>query len=286
MTAGVWHPGECALQTRAGVANRMAELGPRVLRDHMPDQHREFFPLLPYLVAGTVDATGQPHATLLTGPPGFAHSPRPDLLRLELPGTELAAGAPIGLLGLQAHTRRRNRLNGRISGTDSNGVDVRVSQSFGNCPKYITSREALYEKAAAPARGISMLALDPAAQDIVAGSDTFFIATAHPEAAHSTDPAAGIDVSHRGGPPGFVQVLDERTLAVPDYVGNSFFNTLGNLQLDPRCALLFIDFATGDRVHLLALGEVAWRGEERMLRMEITAVTRTQGGLPLRWLSR
>jgi predicted pyridoxine 5'-phosphate oxidase superfamily flavin-nucleotide-binding protein len=283
MSTSVWHPGEYALQTRAGVAARMAEHGPRLLRDHMPDQHRDFFALLPYVVAGTVDDTGQPHVRLLTGPPGFAHSPDPRLLRLEVPGTDLACGAPIGLLGLQAHTGRRNRMNGRIARVDDRGIEVRVAQSFGNCPKYITRREAHYQEAALPACSTELAALDATARAMIVRADTFFIATAHPDAARSDDPAAGIDVSHRGGPAGFVQVQDERTLLVPDFVGNSFFNTYGNLQLEPRCALLFVDFATGDRLHLTARAEVLWHGDQRMLRLALTGVTRTKGGLPLRW---
>ena len=53
-SAAGWHAGERALQERAGVAARMAEVGARVLRDFMPEQHREFFGLLPYLVVMTI----------------------------------------------------------------------------------------------------------------------------------------------------------------------------------------------------------------------------------------
>jgi hypothetical protein len=105
------------------------------------------------------------------------------------------------------------------------------------------------------------------------------------------DPATGPDVSHRGGPPGFVALDGDATLRLPDYVGNSFFNTLGNLQLDARCGLLFIDFATGDQLHLAAHGAVAWDGPERdampgalrVLRLEVRAAVRVRGGLCLRW---
>lgn len=294
-----WHPGERALQARAGVERRMADIGARVLRDHMPEQHREFFPLLPFLAAGSIDQHGQPRISLLAGVPGFAHSPHPQTLRLDVAAgardfadADLREGAPVGLLGLQAHTGRRNRMNGWVERMDAGGFEVRVGQSFGNCPKYIVAREALHVEAEGPARATPLgTALDAAALALVGAADTFFVATAHPDAAHSEDPVEGVDVSHRGGLPGFVRAQDASTLLVPDYVGNSFFNTLGNLQLEPRCALLFVDFTSGERLHLQALGDVLWDGPERaalpgalrVLRLRITQALRIEGGLPLRW---
>jgi predicted pyridoxine 5'-phosphate oxidase superfamily flavin-nucleotide-binding protein len=268
-----------------------------VLRDHMPQQHREFFALLPLLFTGTLDAQGQPWASVRAGPPGFLSSPTPQLLRIEgaaLPADPAAdhwaEGAAAGLLGLQAHTGRRNRLNGWIASTRG-GIDVRVGQSFGNCPKYIQPREAVYAPAAqAPVQAHRSGPMDAASLRIVREADTFFIASAHPEAAASQDPARGVDVSHRGGPAGFVAV-DGHRLLVPDYVGNTFFNTLGNLQLQARCGLLFIDFARGTRVHLACrarlLAEVPdpgrWPGALRLLELEVQECLRIDGGLPLRW---
>lgn len=293
----VWHEGERALQQRNGVAARLAEIGPRVLRDHMPQQHREFFALLPLLFTGTVDAQGQPWASLLAGPPGFLSSPAPALLRIAatpLPGDPAAdhwsPGAAVGLLGLQAHTGRRNRLNGWIDGT-GDAMAVRVGQSFGNCPKYIHPREAVYApEAQAPVQVHRSGRMDEPSLRIVREADTFFIASAHPEAAVSQDPARGVDVSHRGGPAGFVAADGDRLL-VPDYVGNTFFNTLGNLQLEARCGLLFIDFARGTRVHLACRARLLpdapdaarWPGALRLLELQVQECVRIEGGLPLRW---
>lgn len=78
-----WHAGEQQLQARAGVAQRMADMGRRVIRDHMPEQHRAFYRQLPFVLLGTVDAEGRPWASVLEGPVGFAHSPDPRLLRLD-----------------------------------------------------------------------------------------------------------------------------------------------------------------------------------------------------------
>ena len=300
MERATFHAGEQALQQRAGAFERMAEVGPRVIRSFMPDQHREFFAELPFVVLGTLDAQGQPWASVLAGPPGFARSPDPQRLRIDalpsLPGLSLLAdGAPVAMLGIQPHTRRRNRMNGRVETLDSVGFAVRVGQSFGNCPKYIQPREALYEKPEAAAGEVQPLeGLDARARELIAQADTFFIATAHPQAARGTDPAAaafGVDVSHRGGPAGFVRLESESTLVVPDYVGNSFFNTLGNLQLEPRCGLLFLDRGRGDLLYLACRASLQWdgpavqaiAGAQRLLRLQVEQVLRAERALPLRW---
>ncbi len=293
-----FHEGEIALQQRTGAHARLAAAGPRVIRDHMPQQHRDFFGQLPFLLTGLVDAQGQPWASVLAGPPGFAHSPDERSLRIEaFPGDEdptrdaLRNGAAIGLLGIEPHTRRRNRLNGWVSATDAGGFGVRVGQSFGNCPKYIQARQASYGPAPAAAGTPEQLTgLDAAARNAVAQADTFFIASAHPQAASTAAPALGVDVSHRGGKPGFVKVQGG-TLTVPDFAGNFFFNTLGNLLVQPRCGLLFIDYAGGGLLWLAARAEVVvdgaelrgFHGAQRMLRFHVEQARRLPQALPLTW---
>ena len=293
-----FHAGEQAMQARAGVQAQMAYIGPRVMRDQMPDQHREFFGLLPFVVVGSMDAQGQPWASVLAGPPGFMQSPDPTHLAIRarpLPhdplNTTLHDGAPLGLLGIQPHTRRRNRMNGTASLADE-GFTVEVGQSFGNCPKYIQAREPVW----APDANAGTIehdgpGLDEASRRLIRSADTFFIATAHPQSASSGgEPSHGVDVSHRGGLPGFVKIGGER-LTVPDFLGNHFFNTFGNIAVHPRAGLLFIDFASGDLLYLAAQARVVWdgaelasfEGAERLLRLDVTHVRRVRGGLPLRW---
>jgi predicted pyridoxine 5'-phosphate oxidase superfamily flavin-nucleotide-binding protein len=298
-TARAWHDGERVLQARAGIAERMAEIGPRVLRDHMPEQHRSFFAQLPFLVAGSLDGEGRPWASVLAAAPGFAHSPDPRHLRIDaLPqandplAAALAVGAPVGLLGIEPHTRRRNRMNGTVDSLDARGFSVEVGQSFGNCPKYIQAREPVFV-GGAPAAGFGprVRGLDAQARRMVRAADTFFIATAHPSAGDARSPAEGVDVSHRGGRPGFVRLEGEGTLTVPDFTGNTFFNTLGNIALNPMAGLLFIDFETGDLLQLSVKAEILWdgpevdafAGAERLLRMEVLAAQHAPAALPLRF---
>lgn len=295
---GAFHEGEQAMQSLAGVRERFAAGGTPFIRDHMPEQHREFFPLLPFVLAGCVDGEGQPWASVLAGPPGFVHSPDPRLLQVDAwprahdpLAQALRAGAKLGLLGLQPHTRRRNRLNGHVTEADGTGFRVRVDQSFGNCPKYIQAREPQFTGAAAGEPPVARMAsLDEEACQLVRRADTFFIATAHPRALDGGAPEHGVDVSHRGGRPGFVRAEDG-VLTVPDFTGNSFFNTLGNLLLQPRCGLLFIDHDRGDTLQVTARARVVSDGEElasfrgalRLVKLEVTGALRARAALPLRW---
>jgi predicted pyridoxine 5'-phosphate oxidase superfamily flavin-nucleotide-binding protein len=292
-----FHAGEQALQARVGVQAQMAQIGPRVMRDHMPEQHRDFFGLLPLVVVGSVDGQGQPWASVLAGAPGFMHSPDPTHLHIRaqpLPHDPLQRtlheGAALGLLGLQPHTRRRNRMNGTAQ-LQPGGLVVEVGQSFGNCPKYIQAREPSWRPDPPAAQVIHQGPdLTEAAAEVIRSADTFFIATAHPDAAAAREPRHGVDVSHRGGAPGFVKVEGNR-LTVPDFVGNQFFNTLGNIAVQPLTGLLFMDFERGDRLYLAARASVVWDGAElasfagaqRLLRLDVTQVVHVQGGLPLHW---
>lgn len=303
MTAPTFHEGERAVQSRVGAAvrARMAEIGPRVIRDFMPDQHREFFEQLPFVVAGTVDAAGQPWASVLAQPPGFIHSPdaRHLLLRAQplagdpLQGT-LVDGAAIGLLGIEPHTRRRNRMNGIVRGTDASGFAVELSQSFGNCPKYIQAREPVYVERPTSSAGPVVHAsaqLNDAARRMIEQADTLFIATAYAGDGEQAGRAGGVDVSHRGGKPGFVRVEADGTLTVPDFVGNYFFNTLGNLVVNPRAGLLFIDFDTGDLLYLAVTADIVWdgaqvqsfAGAQRLMRFKVQSMRLVESSLPLRW---
>ena len=76
----------------------------------------------------------------------------------------------------------------------------------------------------------------------------------------STDPDGAPDCSYKGGDPGFVRVIDDRTLAFPMYDGNGMFRTLGNLRVNPRVGLLFIDFEGGTRLRVNGDASVEFDG--------------------------
>ncbi|MFQ4138275.1 pyridoxamine 5'-phosphate oxidase family protein [Nodosilinea sp. PGN35] len=294
--ASPFHAGELAIQARLGVQERLDRQGRRMIRDYLPEQHRQFFAQLSYVLVGTVDSHGQPWASILVGQPGFITSPDERRLHLAAPPLygdplhrTLAVGADIGLLGIELHTRRRNRLNGTLSALQPDGFTVTVGQSFGNCPQYIQARRFDWRAfdAAAPKPVRFFEALEEGERAIVAAADTFFIATAH----RSAGSASGVDVSHRGGKPGFVRMDDARRFTIPDFAGNFHFNTFGNLELNPRAGLVFIDFDRGDLLYLTGTAKVIWdgpeiaayEGAERLLRFSVSHGYRVSGSLPLTW---
>jgi uncharacterized protein len=288
MTLSPFNPDELDAQARAGKGASGAGI-----RNFMPDQHREFFALLPYLFVATADATGWPLATMLSGAPGFVHSADPVTLRVDAlpdaddPATDgLAAGQEIGVLGLDFTTRRRNRANGAITARDAAGFTVAVRQSFGNCAKYI-QRRAVAPAVPAASTVETFAGLDAAAGALIGAADTLFVASrSRPEAGA----AGGLDVSHRGGRPGFAR-LDGDALVVPDFAGNRFYSTLGNFLGEPRAALLFVDFAAGDLLQLQGRVTIDWdagsgglvAGAERQWRFEVVRGWRRRTALPLRW---
>ena len=294
MADSPFHEGERRIQERVGVRDKIEMIGSRIIRDFMPDEHRGFFAQLSWILVGSVDAAGRPWASVLAGEPGFAHSPDPQVLVLDarpVAGDVLAdhlrVGASLGLLGIGLHTRRRNRLNGTVIEASPGRIAVHVEQSFGNCPKYINRKSFARAQGRTAAAPVASGTLDARARDIVAHADTLFIASSHlPDGALT--PGDGVDVSHRGGRPGFARIEADGSLTIPDYFGNFLFNTLGNIEADRRAGLLFVDFASGDVLQLTGEAWIDWdapeiaatEGVQRLVRVRPAELRLLRGAFP------
>lgn len=262
------------------------------LRNAMPEQHRAFFSAQPYIFASTIDENRWPLATLYSGPPGFIHSPDDRHLYINAPAREddpaqaaMRPGQHIGLLGIDFSNRRRNRANGRIVRSINSRIEIAIEQSFGNCPRYIQTRRLTAVAGSRPLPAIERLAsLDNDAKAQIAAADMFFVASY----AHGDDPRGGADISHRGGRPGFVRLEGEQ-MWIPDFSGNRYMNTLGNLLAHPYAALLFIDFEQGDMLQVQGTTDIVWQptancpaGTERYWRVRIVNAWRFRRALPWR----
>jgi len=285
-----FHEGEVLVQDSAGTMEKTRAFNAVVIRDYMPEQHRDFYPLLPFIVIGAVDDHNRPWATLRSGQPGFMHSPDPRSLFVRLqPNVDdpvergLGDGKAVGLLGIELHTRRRNRVNGTMQRTPD-GFVVAVEHAFGNCPKYIQARHVRPRRDGMKAAPQVSDGLTDRARAMIAAADTFFVAS-------FADVAPGhrqVDVSHRGGRPGFVRCGDDGWLTVPDFSGNRMFNTLGNFAINPKAGLVFFDDASGDLLHMTGTVELelspdahVFDGAERFWRFRPDTVVLRPGALDL-----
>lgn len=253
----VYHVGEIAVQERTGdraVAERRAGL----IGNRLAGAAREFLGRQRVAAVGAAEPDGTLWASLWCGAPGFLGCDEQgervtvevrldpddaaDPVRSNVP-----AGAPLGMLVIDFATRQRLRVNGTVGREDGCGLELGVREVFGNCIKYIQRRECAENPSrSGDTRVQSGGALDVERLRFIAQADTLFVASIQVE--------RGIDVSHRGGEPGFVCVKDERTLRIPDYAGNGMYQTLGNFELDSRAGVALIDF---DRRRVLSMSGCA-----------------------------
>ncbi len=249
-----FHDGELEVQDRAGVRAQAARLGTAMLAT--PDLNGgmgSFLADRDFAVLTARDADGRLWTSPLFSSPGFLEAHDRELRVHAVPGTgdplaAVAANQPVGMLAIEFATRRRVRVNGLLTEVSDDGLLVTVDQAYGNCPKYIQPRR-LDHVAATPNPVAQSSTLSAAHEKLIINADTFFLGTSHP--------TRGADASHRGGPSGFVHV-EGATLWWPDYPGNNMFNSFGNLAVDPSAALLFIDFGTGETLHLSGTATVEW----------------------------
>ena len=251
-----FHAGELAIQDRAG-ESAIAHRNGVVMADAVIAGARTFIDKQFMVVLSSTDATGSVWSSILFGAPGFLQAGQGQQIAIDLPLAQrdlddplwrnLGPDAHLGLLFIELGSRRRYRVNGRVGQIDDERLHVVVDEAYPNCPQYIQRRHLRHlGERASTVPALSGINLDGELRAIISNADTVFVASGHAE--------RGLDASHRGGLPGFVALLDQHRLRLPDYKGNSLFNTLGNLALDPRAGLLFMDF---ERLRLLQISGVA-----------------------------
>ena len=256
-----YHEGELAVQERLGEVDTGQRNG-RAVADTILKGALKFIEQQPMAVLGSMDADQNVWASLMLGRPGFMSADERAVtfdLAQTLPQphdplwVNIESDKRLGALVIELASRRRLRINGPVTRTGTDQLRLDVEQSYPNCPKYIQRRHVKSGWAVRgspptdPRRG-QALGEDQTA--LITAADTFFVASAHP--------GRGVDASHRGGRPGFVNVLSPTTLRVPDYVGNSMYNTLGNFTVHPKAGLLFPDFERGGVLQLIGRPEIRW----------------------------
>jgi len=276
-----YHRGEIVVQEQSCLREEASRVS-RIIRGDMPEAAARFLEQQVMLILGLRDDNGLVWAYVIYGEPGFVQAADAHTVSVSsLPSesdplwADIKSGRMIGMLAIEFATRRRMRVNGRITQVHANGFHVRTREVYSNCPKYIQPRTFTgFKPMTAMAPRLSTR-LDQAQMDTIRRSDTFFIATHHSE--------SGADASHRGGLPGFVHIVDQRTLAIPDYRGNAMFNTLGNIAENPQTGLLFLDYEEGNLLQINGDTTIQWEGSERSILFRVRTIRSVIGGFPLGW---
>lgn len=285
----MYHSGELAVQRRMGQEAIATRVG-RMIRTEVPAAAAEFLAEQPMIVIAAADDDGRVWTSLLAGPPGFVHADDPRTILLDaLPapgdpvGDVLRSGQQIGMIAIEPQTRRRMRVNGSAEPAGT-GLRIHTDQVYSNCPKYISRRHIAEVRSAVGLPDVQRgESLTDRQQALIASADAFFIGSA--------DTAGNADASHRGGNPGFLQVLSPRQLRWPDYRGNSMFMTLGNIEANPRCGLLVVDWSSGSTIQLTGTAEINWdeadsgAGTQCAVDFTIGEVVELTHVSPLRWSS-
>lgn len=275
-----YHDGEIAVQQRAGRSF------PGRIRNVIPPVAAEFLTQHDVCTIAGLGQDGRMWTTMLCGPVGFMNADDEQTMHVRaapLPSDPLhrvlAAGGDVGTIVLDGH--RRMRVNGVLEPADE-GFVIHTEQVFSNCGRYISERQGtpVAQTPGPVTRGNTLTSAQAA---LIRSASTFLIGTRHPD--------GSADASHRGGDPGFVRVDDEGTLQWPDYDGNNMYMTLGNLAVDPRVGLLFLDWAEGTLLQVSGRATVDWTPEAaaelpgalRVVRMNIDAVQQTVHGVPMHW---
>ena len=264
----------------------------------MPDQHSEFFGHLSYFGVSTVDTDGRPWATIIVGSPTTlihavsptqlnisAHLPEGDPFLSSIISTKQATCRYFAGVGVDFSNRRRNKVAGFITAANVLGSVLRMTlttnESLGNCPKYITIRQLQYHKRHAQVgvdhRNTGNVTLNEQCRDIINRASTIFLATRH--TSHVSDNTSDLGLNHRGGSPGFVRIYEENRktfIVIPDYSGNRFYQSLGNIETDRVAGVVFPCFVTGDMLHVTGIAENMYDNDAEHIMPRITLITRIQ----------
>lgn len=291
-----FHKGEMELQARANASDGLPDMARRFITNDLPKQHQAFFSMLPMVFVAAEDKNNDIWSSTLFGEPGFIviNDAQNFTINAQFSvgdpiATNLSVGDEMGLLGIQFETRRRNRVSAKLTEVKDSSISLNVKQCYGNCPKYIQRRKGEMVTPSLAPESIPFDSLDIHLSEFIQSVDSLFIASQHVDNENAIN--QGVDSSHRGGMPGFVQVTDAKTLLIPDYMGNNFFNTLGNISLDPRTGIQFLDYENGHRVMLTGNAETVWatdeelpfEGVDRMIRFTLKHGYHLKNSFPFVW---
>lgn len=247
-----FHNGEKAVQKLAG-QEQMAQMVGRMIGNTIPFGADHFIEQQVTAFVASTDKKQQVWMSVLVGDLGFINVPSTTQVTFDkskvrstpndIVYENMQENAELGLLFIDHSTRKRYRTNGKLS-NDTPIIEVDIQEAYGNCPKYIQASDLSLPDQSKRIDSKELKGEKLRKEDIdwISKADTFYVAT--------RALSGKTDASHRGGNPGFIEVIDNATLRIPDYPGNALFNTLGNLHENPNTGILFVDFEKGETLQL------------------------------------
>ena len=274
-----FHSGEQAVHTLLGVSDEAHQLE-GMIRDGLAPAAMRMLPAFGFILATSMDSSGNVWTSFLTGPNGFVSVISDKIISLSTISDKkfsdnVKDNNEVGLLFINFEARVRVRVNGTVV-TEGNGLLLTIRQSYFNCPKYIQARKFEFTHQNHADREHGEASLDDSHIKIIREADTFFISTYAAE--------QGADCSHRGGSPGFMEVLDHQTIQWLDYPGNNLYNTIGNLHVNPNCGLLVIDFANNRILQMTGTARFVVKDQDsRFVVFTLRSINDISDATPFRW---
>lgn len=260
----VFHAGERTVQDLLNV-RQMADSTGKMIQQTIPEKFATFLNNQTMMMIGSRDETGRVWGSCIVGEPGFIQVKGTDTILINGQINEfdpllsnLIINKDVGINVIDFSSRIRIRINGVVlNDTFDKTIEVKVEQVYGNCPKFIQSRVFNYLPTQKKENKLIYrnTILNEMHEQWIKNSDTFIIASSSSE--------GKMDISHRGGMPGFIQVTNKNSLIFPDYPGNNLFNTLGNIIQNPNVGLFFFDFENGDTLQLTGKAQIIWEVSEQ-----------------------
>ncbi len=264
-----FHKGELAVQQKTGEAIMASSVG-RIISNTIHKRMHLFIEAQTMAIVSSIDTHDTIWVSVLFGNIGFISVLNQQTLSIDKLTTystkkdilydNIEAKNDIGLLLIELSTRRRFRINGTVQ-TTKNTIEISVKEAYANCPKYIQQRVINIPKDYKPIHTTTEkeTELNQNIKNWITQADTFFIGS---NSNHNK-----LDASHRGGNKGFIEIIGD-TLKIPDYKGNSMYNTLGNIYQNSKAGLLFIDFEKGSILQLTGTSTILFdqNSEEDLLK--------------------
>ncbi|KAK9440787.1 oxidoreductase FAD-binding domain-containing protein [Metarhizium brunneum] len=271
----------------------------------------------PLVALGTLDEAGRPWTTIWGGERGFAapvaegvlafnsavdmrHDPVFEALWTEqgledgIVRPNRGRGKMMSALSIDLETRDRVKLGGVMvagavvhedGGRDAVQAAMVVTESLGNCPKYLNKKEIVKHDPGGAHLAGNGLPLPQEALGLVYKADNFFLSSTNGET---------MDTNHRGGRPGFVRVVrnegSQVELVYPEYSGNRLYQTLGNLKVNPLIGVVIPDYDTANVLYLTGRADILVGREassqlartQLAVKMTVSAARFVKAGLPFR----